>query len=622
MNSKYQYDYLPTGSIRLLRLVSVEPEITLEVEHVSLDTNPPYNALSYTWGEPVFTQRVLIGNHFLNVTPSLHGCLKCFEQYIGTKVWIDALCINQTDDEEKSRQVQGMDRVYRQATKVLIWLGAEDNGVGQAMKGIETYGKAAIDAGLMNLTPEHLTSWPDMGQEPKLVETKNALLGLMQIATDSEGDDSRKDERLPRVALAELTRRPYFVRVWVKQEITLAQDAVVLCGQHMTTIERLHAIILFYSMLITWEFQELRAGRATRIPGPFSEEELLAADDVWELQKTAIPQDSVGFALSGRRSYRMSGPEPLHRLLQRSFVRPSMDILQCKDPRDKIWGVSGIASDMKDMGLVASYKNSVEQVYEATARALLQQGHVDILKWCRRSKELNLPSWVPNWSLPIRPTWSDDTGKPLFKVTGEYIQPQHESKPTTTAGSISLQGFAVDVITECGLVWKADLDKAFDHHASLVMINELNGFLDKHDYSEMAKREILWRTPIGDKELPESSPYFIRATQRSERQFYKLISKVMDSDMKETTYSYQSCMNYNYLSRPVNSNQGLVGLGPSETEPGDVIVFLFGGSTPFILRPRSGDQEGYSVIGEAYFCGLMDGEVIDACSPMETFELW
>ncbi|KAM0482238.1 hypothetical protein ACHAP7_004468 [Fusarium lateritium] len=622
MTDKYQYDYLPTGSIRLLRLVSIRPAIRLEIEHVSLDSNPVYNALSYTWGEPVFSHRININNHFLTVTPSLHACLEHFEQYIGAKIWIDALCINQTDDEEKSRQVQAMDRVYRQATKVLIWLGTEADGAGQAMTGVQIYGRLAIDAGILVLTPENISAWPDMGHEEALIQTRDALLGLMRTATDSEGDDGRKDERFPRLAFTALTKRSYFTRVWVKQEITLAQDAVVLCGQHMTTIDCLHAAIIFYSILITWEINEFQAGRAKRIPGPFSEAELQAADNAWELLKTAIPKDSVGFALSARKDYQKAGAQPLHQLLQRSFLRPSMDVLQCRDPRDKIWGVSGIASDMQGMGLLPSYQISVEQVYEATARALLRQGQIDILKWCRRSKDLNLPSWVPNWSVPIRPTWSDDTGTPLFKATGEYIQPNLQQHLSIDPGAVSLQGYALDTIEECGSVWEADLDKTFDHHALLVMIDELKQFMDKLNYSDEVCSEILWRTPIGDKELPEFSPYFVRATDRSALQFHKLIPMLMVGKVKEETYSYQTCMSYNYMSRPVKSYGGLVGLGPSETEPGDRIVFLFGGSTPFILRSLGVGLDQYQLIGEAFFYGIMDGEMIDRCRPMATFQLW
>ncbi|KAM5356641.1 hypothetical protein ACJ41O_003287 [Fusarium nematophilum] len=616
MPERYQYDYLGPGWIRVLHLASVEPEVTFHLEKVSLDSNPTYNALSYTWGEPVFSRRLFIGDAFLDVTPSLHDCLQHLGGYVGKRIWIDALCINQVDDEEKSHQVQGMSRVYRQAAQVLIWLGTSADGSDEAMRGIAAYGKEASDAGILNLKLEHFSAWPDVGEDEELVRTRDKLLELMKKAADAEGDDSRVDDRLPRVAFANLTRRSYFTRVWVRQEITLAQNAAVICGRHTTTVEHCHALILFCGLLIPWEILEYQAGRMTRFPGPFSLEELMAAPSPRDLQITAVPSDAVGSALSSRRRYRNQGPEPLHKLLQQLYVRWSKDIPQCKDPRDKIWGMAGIVSDMDELGLEVNYKNGVEEVYESTARALLRQGHVDMLKWCR-SEQINSPSWVPNWALPIQSSWSEDAATSLFKATGAKSQPS--SQDDIVPGSISLQGVLVDTISEVGSVWRADADKEFDLSACEVMMKELIPLLEKSRYPEDKKMDALWRIPIGDKELPESSPYWIRATERSEKQFLALVS---DEASSESTYSYKTCMGYNPMARPVASEQGYIGLGPSNAEPGDVIVLLFGGSTPFVLRPRADEQEGHLLVGEAYIYGCMDGELVENVDDVSTFDLW
>lgn len=616
MSERYQYDYLAPGWIRVLHLVSVEPEVTFHLEKVSLDSNPTYNALSYTWGYPVFSRRLFIGDAFLDVTPSLHDCLQHLGGYVGTRIWIDALCINQVDNEEKSHQVQGMARVYRQAAQVLIWLGTSADGSDEAMRGISAYGKEASEAGILNFKPEHFAAWPDVGEEEELVRTRDKLLELMKQAADAEGDDSRVEDRLPRVAFAKLTHRSYFTRVWVRQEITLARNAAVICGKYMTTVEHCHALVLFYGLLIPWEVLEWQAGRMTRFPGPFSLEELMAAPSPRELQITAVASDAIGSALSGRRRYRSRGPEPLHRLLQQSYVGWSRDIPQCKDPRDKIWGLAGLVSDLDELGLEVNYRNSVEEVYEATARALLRQGRVDMLKWCR-SEQLNSPSWVPDWARPIQSPWSDDAATTLFKATGEKSQPS--SQDDMVPGSISLQGVLVDTISEVGSVWRADSDKDFDHGACETMMKELIPFLEKSRYQEDKKMDALWRIPIGDKELPESSPYWIRATERSEKQFLALVSSEASS---ESTYSYQTCMGYNPMARPVASEQGFVGLGTSDAQPGDVIVLLLGGSTPFILRPRTDVQEGYLLLGEAYIYGCMDGELVEKIDYISTFDLW
>lgn len=619
MTDRYQYTYLETGCIRLLRLVSVTPDIRLQFEEVSLDSNPVYNALSYTWGEPVFTKRVFIENAFLDVTPSLHDCLQHLAGYTGTRIWIDALCINQVDHEEKSRQVQAMARVYRQATKVIIWLGPSADDSDQAMKGAETYGRAAMDAGILNLNAGNMTSWDDAAEDTEIGRTKDALLKLMAKAADSEGDANRVDERFPRLAFAKLTHRSYITRVWVKQEITLARDTDVLCGTHTTTVECLHALVLFYGILQPWEIGEWRGGRSTRIPGPFSEPELMAAESPWDLLKTAGASDAFGFVLSGRRTYRQKGPLPLYQLLQQSYIRRSKHVLCCKDPRDKIWGLAGISSDMDELGLKVDYTSSVGVVYEATARALFLQGNVDMLKWAR-SGELKSPSWVPNWEVPVLMGWSEDFGKPLFNATKRH--PKSQDTRVATPGSIRLHGVLVDTIADLGSIWAADPDKSFDQSAFFDMTRELIKFLEKSRYPEDQRTEAVFRIPIGDKELPESNPFFVRATKRSEEQFSALISKAMDSDMMAATYSYQTCMGYNYMARPILSKQGFVGLVPSTTEPGDVIVLLFGGSTPFILRPRAGDQGGYLVIGESYVYGIMDGEFPENEDSEFVFDLW
>lgn len=621
MADRYQYTYLETGCIRVLRLVSLTPDIRLQFEEVSLDSNPVYNALSYTWGEPVFTKRVFIDNAYLDVTPSLHDCLQHLAGYTGSRIWIDALCINQVDDEEKSRQVQAMARVYRQATKVIIWLGPSADGSDQAMKGAETYGRAAIDAGILNLNAENMTSWDDATEDTEVGRIKAALVKLMAKAADSEGDANRVDERFPRLAFAKLSYRPYMTRVWVKQEITLARDTHVLCGTHSTAVECLHALVIFYSILQPWEIQEWRGGRSTRIPGPFSEQELMAVESPWDLLKTASASEALGFALLGRKTYRQKGPLPLYQLLQQSYIRRSKDVLCCKDPRDKIWGLAGISSDIDELGLKVDYTSSVDVVYEATARALLLQGNVDMLRWARAA-ELKSPSWVPNWEVPVLMGWSEDSGKPLFKATKSKRQPESQDTHAAMPGSIRLHGVLVDTIADLGSIWMADPDKTFDQGAFVQMIRDLVTFLEKSRYPEDQQTDAAFRIPIADKEFPESSPYFVRATKRSEDQFSALISKEMDSDMMATTYSYQSCMSYNYMARPILSKQGFVGLAPATAEPGDVIVLLFGGSTPFILRPRASDQGGYFVIGESYVYGIMDGEFLDGGESSVAFDLW
>ncbi|OQO08617.1 hypothetical protein B0A48_06487 [Cryoendolithus antarcticus] len=94
-------------------------------EAVSLDSCPRYVAISYAWGEAVFSRRLEVHNARLNITPSLDGALrrlrKNFEPAI---LWADAVCINQADLEEMGYQITMMYSIYSYAQSVAVWLGA------------------------------------------------------------------------------------------------------------------------------------------------------------------------------------------------------------------------------------------------------------------------------------------------------------------------------------------------------------------------------------------------------------------------------------------------------------------------------------------------------------------
>lgn len=117
------------GQIRVLDLqpgtTESEIRILLRVERL---TNA-YEALSYTWGASTENRVVRVNNDFVvSVTDNLFRALRCLRlpDTIRT-LWIDALCINQSDDDEKSQQVQMMSRIYREASQVNVWLGECDS---------------------------------------------------------------------------------------------------------------------------------------------------------------------------------------------------------------------------------------------------------------------------------------------------------------------------------------------------------------------------------------------------------------------------------------------------------------------------------------------------------------
>ena len=130
---KYQYDALPDGPfIRMLtlRAGALDHPLEGELETVNIDSSGNYEALSYVWGKPDRRNDIICAGRRLGLTTSLHDALRRLRQPDRSRrLWADQICINQDDKTERSQQVQFMNRIYQNASHVLVWLGPD----GQAM---------------------------------------------------------------------------------------------------------------------------------------------------------------------------------------------------------------------------------------------------------------------------------------------------------------------------------------------------------------------------------------------------------------------------------------------------------------------------------------------------------
>lgn len=132
----YPYDVLPTrDSIRVFSLDAANPRSLSSLpsgilSNVRLDANPHYYALSHRWGDPNDLVPIDCGEHHLHVTKNLDSALKCLRSVseTDTELWVDAICIDQQNDAERGHQVRNMGRIYKQAKRVLVWLGPSPNG--------------------------------------------------------------------------------------------------------------------------------------------------------------------------------------------------------------------------------------------------------------------------------------------------------------------------------------------------------------------------------------------------------------------------------------------------------------------------------------------------------------
>lgn len=142
--SPYNYNSLPDGSIRLLRLMPHPDEDAL-IQCQLLDFpllksakgTHPYEALSYVWGSPEKLWPISIEGDDLTVTANLHVALSHLrDRFVERLLWVDAICINQKDLKERERQVQSMAKVYAKATRVVVWLGEATLDSDQALEQI------------------------------------------------------------------------------------------------------------------------------------------------------------------------------------------------------------------------------------------------------------------------------------------------------------------------------------------------------------------------------------------------------------------------------------------------------------------------------------------------------
>jgi hypothetical protein len=134
------YSYSPlsdANGTRLLRLLPDNREAEIRCEQFPVDFHQlfpvysqyaEYEALSYVWGDKRMRRNIIVNGCCFEVTSNLHAALLRLRSRSRSRLlWIDAICINQADFEERAAQVERMATIYALAECVLVWLGPEEN---------------------------------------------------------------------------------------------------------------------------------------------------------------------------------------------------------------------------------------------------------------------------------------------------------------------------------------------------------------------------------------------------------------------------------------------------------------------------------------------------------------
>ncbi|KAF8865652.1 HET-domain-containing protein, partial [Acephala macrosclerotiorum] len=148
--SSKQYRYRPfetKNSIRLFQLKPGNREEPIEgrLICVSFDSKPKYEALSYAWGNSAMHHHILTDEGTIPMTASVRSALTRLRLPNRERVlWIDALCINQRDNDEKSEQILLMPKIYSSASMVVVHLGQESDRSDLTIKLIEKIAKTSF----------------------------------------------------------------------------------------------------------------------------------------------------------------------------------------------------------------------------------------------------------------------------------------------------------------------------------------------------------------------------------------------------------------------------------------------------------------------------------------------
>ncbi|EXJ92906.1 hypothetical protein A1O3_01461 [Capronia epimyces CBS 606.96] len=275
---------LPGSFMRLLQIQggTKKDGISLRITQYAVHRRPPYAAISYTWGKAGETRQIRVNGRLFHVRVNLWNLLLHLRQRGESRfLWIDALCIDQQNLEERNFHVQLMGSIYEKSDKAIVWLGlpSEDRRQARVM--------------------DFIIEMAAFRREHTSMAFQETYLG------------NRSPQRWTN--LLELCRGTYWTRTWIIQEFVQASKVEALCG----------------TASLDWNHFE---------------EVVRAVQEVLSTAPTpSLPSfvqqftQTIPFRLTSRR---LSHTESTLEELLAEFYDS-----KCAERRDKVYGVLGIADD-------------------------------------------------------------------------------------------------------------------------------------------------------------------------------------------------------------------------------------------------------------------------------------
>jgi Heterokaryon incompatibility protein (HET) len=562
-------------------------------------------------------------------------------------IWIDALCINQNDINEKNHQVSLMRQIYSRAERVLSWLGEEDGDAQLAFSLIERWAEAILS------TSPTLENWPN--SEPL----------RMAVATIV-----RPFEEQEWAAVWSFFRNSYWERIWIIQEVFLARQCLIICGRHKIMFDK----ILWVHR--AWFGGDLRLTRLAEI-----------------LNAASYSEQFFGFInivrnqISETRNTHNPDLEPSTCRVLSTFpflLRTSSNLL-ATDARDKIYGLIGLMN-VDIPPIPVDYGKSVADVYKNVVSLLVQTTRrLDVLTFggmniVENISKFNLPSWVPDFQSNFTTKICEYTA--FYNTLYFHASGKSSAECRFTAGlmRISINGMLCDKVAAVAAP-SPNSGERLRQWLSFIL-----GHQDHFEPRHTSVQQILFRTIITDHLWRGfESPQFLASHLefdffRAAAGFLSAVKCIyenkhlpyfnpsdatpqteMSPEIKQTlgTWFHRSAWmgdndNHpqiaaeaaNFLGSPhmrdrlrwpedVKFNKdedgnkyivyfsfwfsksdsrclfitknGYMGVGPPSAKEGDNVFLPLGCSVPLIIRA---DVRNYKLVGDSYICGMMQGEMM------------
>jgi hypothetical protein len=628
--------YQPITGDKEIRLLVLEPgargdALECKLVNAELSWRTRFEALSYAWGDDTTKYQLNCSGHIIDVRANLHDALLDLRHPTQRRVlWIDALCINQADNDEKSKQIRLMHEIYSQAQEVLIYLGKSDPSVQGAIGSMRW-----LDWKFMPLYTRQFLLSSNIGMASFSVDK---WTNMNPITREGFSWDP----------IINLLCRPWFQRTWVIQEAVIPKHAQVICGDQSISwakfLRVVDAIKHYQSSVKT-------------VPGYHSIYDTISSLD---LMRSARRNRHPRIYILGQWWYR---PLLTGRPIEGQEDSKLLGLIlmsrryKCTYPHDKIFGMLGVTSEDTSSELLKpdyeispmdAYRKFV--VWEVNHNRSFRVLGASSQKTSRHSSS---PSWVPDFNKldPIESLTGPLFSNSGFDASAGLLIEVRELNDGTT---LHIMGSVVDTIHTVGKKSFTDRSTRFskgdqrDKRISVYDQLQVNrGMIEEardiwleatkglaRGLGPAPKTRIFAASTTDGRALPDGpiSPGwepFLRVLfgDISVGSKYSLFLKEISTSFLRLTltdyvfpkehgqgeevFAIKALGFFAAIAqsrRFARTDMGLVGYVPMRAKRGDLVVVLYGSKVPFVVREQ--EHGRYSLVGECYMDGIMRGEGI------------